>query len=185
MLDVWPIVFGGLLLAWVAWCYNRLIRLRNMVNTAWSDIDVQLTRRHDLIPQLVRTVNAYTRHERALLATVTELRAQALRTDRPATLAPLETQLERSLGQIFILQENYPDLKADQNFIQLQKDLVATEDVLQYARRFYNGAVRQLNDRALQFPDLLIARLFRFNTAEFYSADADHRANVSFKEEMR
>src|SRR5690625_6631629 len=97
MLDVWPIVFGGLLLAWVAWCYNRLIRLRNMVNTAWSDIDVQLTRRHDLIPQLVRTVNAYTRHERALLATVTELRAQALRTDRPATLAPLETQLERSL----------------------------------------------------------------------------------------
>src|SRR5690625_6905186 len=85
MLDVWPIVFGGLLLAWVAWCYNRLIRLRNMVNTAWSDIDVQLTRRHDLIPQLVRTVNAYTRHERALLATVTELRAQALRTDRKST----------------------------------------------------------------------------------------------------
>src|SRR5690625_5747470 len=99
MLDVWPIVFGGLPLAWVAWGYNRLLRLRNMVNTAWSDIDVQLTRRHDLIPQLVRTVNAYTRHERALLATVTELRAQALRTDRPATLAPLETQLERSLDR--------------------------------------------------------------------------------------
>ncbi|MDQ2077762.1 LemA family protein [Marinimicrobium sp. ABcell2] len=185
MLDVWLIVLAVLLLAWVVWIYNRLIRARNLVNTAWSDIDVQLTRRHDLIPQLVRTVKAYTSHERTLLETVTELRSQALNSDRPATLAPLENQLERSLGQIFILQENYPDLKADQNFAQLQKDLVETENVLQYARRFYNGAVRQLNDRVLQFPDLLIARLFRFTTADYYNAEAGHRENVSVKEGMQ
>jgi LemA protein len=185
MLDVWLFVLGGLSLAWAVWCYNRLIRFRNLVNTAWSDIDVQLSRRHDLIPQLVRTVQSYTTHERALLETVTVLRAQALNIDRPATLAPLENQLEHSLGQIFILQENYPELKADQNFAQLQKDLVETEDVLQYARRFYNGAVRQLNDRVLQFPDLLIARLFRFRTAEHYSAEADHRENVSVKEGIK
>src|SRR5690606_25107186 len=146
MFELWPIVLVAMLLAWAVWCYNRLIRLRNLVKTAWSDIDVQLSRRHDLIPQLVTTVKAYTGHERALLETVTELRSQALNSDRPATLAPLENQLERSISQIFILQENYPDLKADKNFAQLQKELVETENVLQYARRFYNGAVRQLND---------------------------------------
>lgn len=173
--------FGLLLVAilvWAVWSFNRLIRLRNQVRMAWSDIDVQLTRRHDLIPQLVNTVQAYTDHERSLLTAVTALRARALDSDRPATLAALEGQLEQSLMQIFVLQENYPELKADRNFSQLQRDLVETENLLQYARRFYNGAVRALNDRVLQFPDLLIARLAGFSTAEFFSAEADQRENV-------
>lgn len=166
------------LLGWAVWSFNRLIQLRNQVRMAWSDIDVQLARRHDLIPQLVNTVQAYTDHERTLLTTVTALRARALDSDRPATLASLEGQLEQSLAQIFFLQENYPDLKADRNFSQLQRDLVETENLLQYARRFYNGAVRALNDRVLQFPDLIIARLARFSTAEFFSAEAEQRDNV-------
>lgn len=166
------------ILVWAVWCFNRLIRLRNQVRMAWSDIDVQLVRRHDLIPQLVSTVQAYTDHERSLLTAVTALRARALDSNRPATLAALENQLEQSLAQIFFLQENYPDLKADRNFSQLQQDLVETENLLQYARRFYNGAVRALNDRVLQFPDLVVARLAGVATAEFFSADAEQRENV-------
>lgn len=140
-------------------------------------------RRHELIPQLVSTVQAYTDHERSLLTTVTALRARAVDSERPATLAALEGQLEQSLAKIFFLQESYPDLKADHNFAQLQRDLVETENLLQYARRFYNGAVRALNDRVLQFPDLVIARLAGFSMAEFFSAKADQRENVSVNPE--
>lgn len=165
-------------LIWAIWSFNRLTRLRNQMRMAWSDIDVQLARRHDLIPQLVATVQAYTKHEKTLLTAVTTLRARALDSDRPTTLAALENQLEQSLAQIFFLQENYPDLKADGNFNQLQRDLVETENQLQYARRFYNGAVRALNDAVLQFPDLLIARLARFSIAEYFSAEAEQRDNV-------
>lgn len=168
---------------WAIWSFNRLVRLRNQVRTAWSDIDVQLVRRHELIPQLVTTVQAYTDHERSLLTAVTELRARAVESYKPATLAALEGQLETSLAQIFFLQENYPDLKADHNFAQLQRDLVETENLLQYARRFYNGSVRALNDRVMQFPDLLVARLAGFSTAEFFSAEAGQRENVSINPE--
>lgn len=180
---LWLGLVLALVLIWAIWSFNRLIRLRNQVRTAWSDIDVQLVRRHDLIPQLVKTVQAYTDHERSLLTAVTALRAQAVSSDRPATLAALEGQLEQTLAQIFFLQENYPDLKADRNFSQLQKDLVETENLLQYARRFYNGAVRALNDRVLQFPDLLVARLAGFSTAEFFSADPKQRENILINRE--
>lgn len=149
--------------------------LRNRVHTAWSDIDVQLSRRHTLVPQLVNTVGAYARHEKALLEAVTELRGRAQASEQPETLAALEDQLQSRLQQVFILQEAYPDLKADRNFAQLQSELVDTEDQLQYARRYYNGAVRALNDRVMQFPDLLIARPLRFTTAAFFSADDNQR----------
>lgn len=164
-------------LVWVVWSFNRLVRLRNQVRAAWSDIDVQLVRRHDLIPQLVATVQAYAAHERSLLTAVTALRSQAVDNHQPAALARLEDELEKQLGQIFILQEAYPDLKADENFTQLQRELVETENLLQFARRFYNGAVRELNDRVLQFPDLIIARFCGFNTAEFYSTEPASREN--------
>lgn len=164
-------------LTWAVWSFNRLIRLRNQVRAAWSDIDVQLVRRHDLIPQLVTTVQAYAAHERSLLTAVTALRSQAVDNHQPAALARLEDELEKQLGQIFVLQEAYPDLKADENFSQLQRDLVETENLLQFARRFYNGAVRELNDRVLQFPDLIIAQLCGFKTAEFYSIEPATREN--------
>lgn len=166
-----------LLLVWAVWAFNRLIRLRNQVRAAWSDIDVQLVRRHELIPQLVKTVQAYTDHERSLLMAVTALRSQAVASTGPSTLAGLEGELEKQVAHIFLLKEAYPDLKADENFSQLQRDLIETENLLQYARRFYNGAVRELNDRVLQFPDLLVARLCHFTTAEFYSTTAESREN--------
>lgn len=180
------LVFGVILaviLIWPVWSFNRLIRLRNQVRAAWSDIDVQLVRRHDLIPQLVKTVQAYSDHERSLLTAVTALRSKAVESSRPATLAGLENELEKQLGQIFLLQEAYPDLKADKNFSQLQRELVETENLLQYARRFYNGAVRELNDCILQFPDLIIARLCGFTTAEFYRAAPEERENPRFVQE--
>lgn len=180
---IWLGLFLVGILVWAVWMFNRLVRLRNQVRTAWSDIDVQLARRHELIPQLVNTVQAYTDHERNLLTAVTALRARAVDSDRPGTLAALEDQLEQSLTQIFFLQEDYPDLKADRNFSQLQRDLVETENLLQYARRFYNGAVRALNDRVLQFPDLLIARCAGFSTAEFFSARPEQRESVSVNPE--
>lgn len=166
----------AVLLAWGVLTYNRLVRLRNQVRAGWSDIDVQLSRRHDLVPLLVEAVRGYAGHERALLESVTTLRAQAVATDRPARLAEVEGALEQALGRLFALREAYPELKASDNFLRLQADLVEVEDHLQYARRFYNGAVRAYNDGIQRFPDLLLARPFGFTAAEFYRAADQARA---------
>lgn len=163
-------------LAWAVAVYNRLVRLRNQVRTAWADIDVQLVRRHDLVPQLVSAVGAYAGHERAVLEAVTELRARAVaETDRPR-LASVEAELEQAIGRLLVLKEAYPDLKASENFQQLQRDLVDVEDHLQYARRFYNGAVREHNDAIQRFPDLLLARPFGFSAEDFFEAGDAQRA---------
>ena len=174
----WWLVALGLagLAAWSAWIYNRLVHLRKRVEGAWADIDVQLRRRHDLVPALVAAVRGYASHERALLETVTALRAEGVATDSPARLAQVESSLERALGRLFMLRESYPDLQASENFLRLQRELVEIEDHLQYARRFYNGAVRDLNTRIGQLPDLLVARPLGFHEAEFYAADGAHRA---------
>ncbi|TVS13644.1 MAG: LemA family protein [Wenzhouxiangella sp.] len=164
------------LLMWVVWMYNRLVAKRNRVATAWSDIDVQLTRRHDLVPNLVKVVSAYTDHERDTLESVTRLRSQAVQTDSPARLGVIENELEALLSRLLVLKENYPDLKASENYRQLSDQLVEVENQLHYARRYYNGAVRDLNTAIQTFPDLIIARLFRFQTAEFYAAEPGHRA---------
>ncbi len=168
----------ALALAGALYLYNRLVRLRNQVKTAWADIDVQLTRRHDLVPQLVAAVKGYAAHEQALLQNVTELRTQATRVQSPAQLGEVESALERSLSRLFALQESYPDLKASSNFLQLQRDLVDVEEHLQYARRFYNGAVRDYNDAVQRVPDLIIARSFGFTSAEFYQAQTAERQAV-------
>lgn len=162
---------------WTVLVFNRLVRLRNQHRNAWADIDVQLTRRHDLVPQLVSAVQAYAGHERATLEAVTELRARAIGLDSPAQLAEVESMLEHALARIFALKESYPDLKASENFLQLQRDLVEVEDHLQYARRYYNGAVRDYNDAVQRFPDLMVARASGFVSAEFYQApDTERRA---------
>jgi LemA protein len=166
---------------WAVVAFNRLVRLRNQARTAWADIDVQLTRRHDLVPQLVATVQGYAGHEKAVLEVVTELRAQAMQQTSPQRLGEVESQLEQALGRLVALKEAYPDLKASENFIQLQRDLVAVEDHLQYARRFYNGAIRDLNDTIQRVPDLLIARSFGFHNGEFYQAQAAERAAAQVK----
>jgi LemA protein len=171
-----PLALLAALLAWGIWIFNRLVRLRNRVRAAWSDIDVQLTRRHDLIPMLVESVRAYASHEQSLLQAVAALRTKAIVTRSPVELATLEASLEQSLGRLLLLNEAYPELKASENFLRLQRDLVDVEEHLQYARRFYNGAVRELNDGIQKIPDVLIARLFVFEPAEFYLARETERA---------
>ena len=158
------------LLAWVVFAFNRLVRLRNQVRAGWSDIDVQLLRRHDLVPMLVEAVKAYAGHEKALFERVTALRTEAISARSPARLAMVEAALEHEVGRLLVLNEAYPELKASENFLRLQRDLVDVEDHLQFARRFYNGAVRALNDGVQKFPDLLVARSLGFRPAEFFEA---------------
>jgi LemA protein len=169
------------LLVWAVSIYNRLVRLRNQVRTAWADIDVQLTRRHDLVPQLVTAVKGYASHEKAVLEAVTELRVQALAEKSPARLGEVESALEKAITRLFALQEAYPDLKASENFLALQRDLVEVENHLQYARRFYNGAVRDYNDAVQRVPDLVVARGFAFASGEFYQAESEQRAAVAVR----
>ncbi|MEO6689335.1 MAG: LemA family protein [Dokdonella sp.] len=148
--------------------FNDLVGARNQVRAAWSDIDVQLMRRHDLVPQLVAAMHGYADYERATLTTVTELRTRAIAAASLADKAQLEGELAQQIDRILALQERYPDLKASENFLGLQRDLVGIEDHLQYARRFYNGAVRDLNNRIETFPGLLVARAANFKPADFF-----------------
>lgn len=156
--------------------FNRLVADRNQMRAAWSDIDVQLMRRHDLTPQLVTAVRAYATHERNTLETITSLRAQTKAAAAMADRARLEDQLGHQIERLLALQESYPDLKASENFMQLSRDLVAIEDHLQYARRYYNGSVRQLNTRIEHFPELIVARLAGFQCGEFFEANAEQRS---------
>lgn len=160
--------FAFVVLAAIAVVFNDLVAARNQVRAAWSDIDVQLTRRHDLVPQLVAAVQGYASYERATLTAVTDLRTRAMAAASLADKAQVEGELAQQIKRILALQERYPDLKASENFLQLQHDLVGIEDHLQYARRFYNGAVRDLNNRIETFPSLLVAQLARFRPAEFF-----------------
>jgi LemA protein len=164
---------------WAVFAYNRLVRLRNQVRTAWADVDVQLVRRHDLVPQLVAAVKGYAGHEKALLETATQLRAQALAEKSPARLGEVESALEQATGRLLALQEAYPDLKASENFP--CSATCEVEDHLQYARRFYNGAVRDYNDAVQRVPDLAVARAFAFAAGEFYQAETEQRAGVAVK----
>jgi LemA protein len=166
-------------LAWATFSYNRLVRLRNQVRAAWADIDVQLRRRHDLVPQLVNTVKGYAGYERGVLTSVTELRNQALTLNSPAKLAPTEAALGKGVSQLLALQEAYPEIKANQSFLQLQHDLVEVENNLQYARRFYNGAVRDYNTSIERFPDMVIAHAGGFTESEFFEADETDRPSVN------
>lgn len=176
---VWVLLLAALLIAvWIILAFNRFVRLRNQVRTAWADIDVQLMRRHDLVPQLVAAVKGYAGHEQAVLQHVTELRAQAVTLSSPARLGEVERSLEQALGRIFALREAYPDLKASDNFAQLQRDLVDVENHLQYARRFYNGAVRDYNNAIQRLPDVVLARPFGFSEAEFFQASDAERSAV-------
>jgi LemA protein len=158
--------------------YNRLIRSRNRVDTAWSDIDVQLQRRHDLIPRLVTAVDQYAKYERATLAAVTELRAEAMRVTSIDARSKAEEDLSSGVQRLIALAENYPDLKASDNFLNLQNELVETEDYLQFARRYYNGSVRDYNTMTETVPSNLIANLFSFSTRSFFQKSSDDAANV-------
>lgn len=169
-----------LLLAVVAgaiWLFNHLVRKRNQVAVAWSDVDVQLQRRHDLVPMLVETVKGYAHHEQGLLERIAQERSAALQATSPGARGAPETALGQGLARLLALGEAYPDLKASSNFSQLSSELVTIEDTLQYARRFYNGSVREYNTALETFPALLVARALGFRPAEFFAAESDARAN--------
>lgn len=173
------------LVAYVIVAYNRLVRARQMAEEGWSGIDVQLKRRADLIPNLVDTVKGYAQHERELLARVTELRNQArqVSADDVAARSQVEGLLSASLGRLMAVVENYPELKANQNFLQLQESLAAIEGEIQMARRYYNGATRELNVQVESFPSNFVARSFAFEKRAFFEThDEKDRAvpEVSF-----
>lgn len=169
---------------WAIAQYNGLIRLRNLVQEAWRQIDVELQRRHDLIPNLVETVKGYASHERATLEAVTAARAAAsVPGQSPAEQAAQENMLTQALGRLFALAEAYPDLKANQNFLQLQQELTNTEDRVAAGRRFYNANVRTLNIKIETFPTLIIAKMFGFTQAEYFEVEepaARQAPNVQF-----
>ena len=156
---------------WAVMLYNLLVRDRNRVLAGWSDISVQLKRRHDLIPKLVEAVKQYAGYERATLEMLVSLRAQSEQTGDIARKGDVESRLGGEMRHLIALAEQYPDLKASGNFLELQREISTVEDHIQYARRYYNGAVRNLNTRIDSFPDLLIARLFGYRHAEYFQLD--------------
>lgn len=162
-----------LVILWAVVAYNGFIRKINHVNEAWSDIDVQLKRRYDLIPNLVNTVKGYATHEKGVFDDVTSARAAAMGAGTNlAAKSAAEDGLSGALKSVFAIAENYPDLKANQNFLDLQNTLSDTEDKIQSARRFYNGTVMELNTAAASFPGNLIAGSFGFQKKEFFGLDA-------------
>ena len=171
------VILAVVLAAGIIW-YNRLVRGRNRVDTAWSDIDVQLQRRHDLVPRLVSAVRQYAAYERATLEAVTELREQAMRAADIAARGELEAELSGCVDRLIALAENYPDLKTSENFLSLQQELVQTENYLQFARRYYNGSVRDYNTAVESVPGNIVAYLFRFSARPFFQKAADDVANV-------
>lgn len=169
------IFIGGplfIVLLWLMVMFNRLVRTRNHVKESWSGIDTELKRRYDLIPNLVETVKGYAAHERAVFEEVTEARSRAAASHgSPATQAADENMFVASLRHLFAVAENYPDLKANENFLALQRELANTEDRIQAARRFFNANVRDMNNRVEMFPSSIVASLFGFKKAEFFEID--------------
>ncbi len=171
------------LAVYVIYVYNRIITLKNRVSESFSDIDVQLKRRYDLIPNLVDTVKGYAKHEQGVFERVTELRAQAMRnTGNLHDKAKAEGDISDSLKSLFAVAENYPELKANQNFLELQKEISDTENKIQASRRFYNTNVLAFNSTLQIFPNNLLVGIFQFKSAEFFELeDVAERENKSIK----
>lgn len=172
-------VIAVVLVAWVIGLYNALARARVRVKESWSGIDVQLKRRSSLIPNLVETVKGYAAHEKETLENVTRARAMLDRAATPGQAAQADNMLTGALRSLFAVSEAYPDLKANQNFLQLQRELTDTEDKIAYARQFYNSNVRVYNEKIVTIPSSIIAGMFNFTAEEFYEAEEAARGDVS------
>lgn len=181
-------VLLALVVVWFIFAYNGFIRVRNRVREAWSDINVQLKRRHDLIPNLVNTVKGYMSHEQKVFESVSEARSRAMGAQSKEDLAQAENQLSQTLKTLFAVSENYPELKANANFLELQRELADTENKIQAARRFYNGMVMEMNTRVQSFPSNLIAGIFGFKQEEFFALETEEEGKpieVSFEEKPK
>lgn len=167
------LIILGVVVLWLVFSYNRLVTMRNRAREALSDIDVQTKRRYDLIPNLVESVKGYMSHERGVFEKVTEARARAMGASNNKDKAAAENMLSETLKSLFAVAENYPQLKANENFLRLQDELTDTEDKIQAARRFYNGNVRDLNTAIQTFPTNLMANAFGFAAMEFFGVESD------------
>lgn len=170
-----------LLVIYVIIAYNRLVNLRNQLKNGWHQIDVQLRRRYDLIPNLIETVKGYATHEKELFAKVAEARAAAINASSVKEQAEAENALSSTLKTIFAVAENYPELKASENFMMLQEELAATENKIAYARQFYNDAVMRYNTAIQSFPTNIIARIFNFTPEDYFEIETEAREPVRVK----
>jgi LemA protein len=164
------------IVAWVVFAYNRLVSLRNQVDNAWRQIDVQLKRRHDLIPNLVEAVKGYMQFERDTLTQVVEARAKAVSAPDQTSRMAAENQITAGLGKLLAVMENYPQLKADENVLKLQEELTTTENQLAFARQAYNDVVLELNTRIQSFPSNIIANNFGFHPADYFKGAPEEQA---------
>lgn len=171
------VVFGVVLIS----MYNGLVQLRVRADSAWSDIDVQLKRRHDLIPNLVETAKGYAAHEKGTFENIAKFRSQAMQASTPADKAVAENQLTGALKSLFAVAENYPELKASDQFTALQSSLSQTEDGIQNARRYYNAVIRDFNTKIQSFPTNILAGMFGFSARQFFETTDSERENVQVK----
>lgn len=186
MLAVWIIIAVIVVIALFVWAtYNSLVTLRVRVEEAWSDINVQLKRRLDLIPNLIETVKGYAKHESSVFTAVTEARSNVMNATGVKETAAAENQFEGALKSLFAVSEAYPDLKASQNFQDLQAELVDTEDKIQASRRFYNSGVRDLNTKIQTFPVNAIASAFKFENRDFFDVEESERAAANKPTEVK
>lgn len=175
---IWLIIIIAVLGLFIWWLYNSIVVAKIRINEALSQIDVQLKRRTDLIPNLVQTVKGYAKHEKELFEKVSKERANLVSAHSPGEKAEANNQLSRTLKSIFAVAEAYPELKASQNFLELQEELSDTENKIAYARQFYNSNVLDYNSKLQVFPNVLIARLFNFKEAEFFAATEEEKKAV-------
>jgi LemA protein len=179
MITIIVVAVVVLLLLYVIVTYNGLVRLRNRIENAWAQIDVQLRRRYDLIPNLVETVKGYAAHEKGTFEAVTKARANAINAKGPADQAQAENMITGALKSLFAVSEAYPDLQANQNFLSLQEELSGTEGRISYARQYYNDAVLRMNTKIQTFPSNILANMFGFKEHEYFEADDTSRGPVS------
>ena len=174
------VAFGFLILLLLVFIliYNKLVKLKNLSQEGWSGIDVQLKRRADLVPELVKTVKAYAAHEKALLEKVTQLRNETVAPHTIPEYAAASEELSRSLKRLMIVAEAYPEVKADTNFLELQRELSRIENTLQKARRYYNGTVRELNTKIESFPSNLVAKMLNFEKRTFFSLGSEGESRI-------
>ena len=180
MLWLWiTLAVVGVIVLYLIYAFNRLVRMRNRVENAWSQIDVQLRRRYDLIPNLVETVKGYAEHEREVFEQVVNARSRGIEAGTVEDQARAENQVTRGLRQLLAVAESYPELRANQNFLALQEELTATESKIAYARQFYNDQVMELNNRIQSFPSSFVARVGNFRPRPFFDIDEPARGPVT------
>lgn len=178
------LIIIAIIVVWIIAIYNKLVTLRTRVKEAWADIDVQLKRRYDLIPNLIETVKGYVEHEKETFRAVTEARARAIGAQNVEEQAEAENMLSGALKSLFAVSESYPELKANQNFLELQRELSDTENKIQSARRFYNGLVRDFNIKQDVFPNNMIVGMLRFEKQKFFELEENSAAKENVKVEF-